>query len=354
MNKQKMTSLERVFTTIGHKEPDQVPLFLSLTMYGAKELQISIKEYLSSPENVVRGQLLMRDKYKHDNTSAFFYGTVEYEAWGGEVVFVDNGPPNSTEPLLTSVEQISGLEVPIIGEQPCLLKVLEATKMLKSQVGDSAPIVGVVVSPFSQPVLQLGFEQYLQVLYFKKDYFEMLMKINEEFCVSWANAQLSAGATAICYFDPLSSPAIIEKELYMSTGYPVAKRTLSRIKGAAAMHMASGITLPVIDEAISTGISVLGISSKDPLAALKEASRGKVCLLGNLNAVDMVNWSSRQVEEEVKTAIAKAGSGGGFILAEDSGEIPWQVSEEILLEISEAVQKWGKYPLNWVEKYDGA
>jgi len=34
----RMTSLERVLTTLGHNEPDRVPLFLLLTMHGAKEL----------------------------------------------------------------------------------------------------------------------------------------------------------------------------------------------------------------------------------------------------------------------------------------------------------------------------
>lgn len=38
MNSQPMTSLQRVLTTLGHKEPDRVPLFLLLTMHGAKEL----------------------------------------------------------------------------------------------------------------------------------------------------------------------------------------------------------------------------------------------------------------------------------------------------------------------------
>ncbi len=354
MGKKNLTSLDRVFTTMGHNEPDRVPLFLSLTIYGAKELQIPIREYLSCAENVVRGQLLMREKYKHDNASAFFYGTVEYEAWGGEVVFRDNGPPNSTEPILRSIQQISHLEIPKFHEQPCLRKVLEATKLLREYLGVSAPIVGVVISPFSQPVLQLGFEQYLQLLYFDRDSFNMLMRVNEEFCVNWANAQLGAGATAICYFDPLASPTIIEKELYMETGYPVARRTLKRIKGPTAVHLASGITLPVMDEIINTGTSGLGISSKDPLDKIKESAREKVCLIGNLNALDMVNWLPGQVEERVKSLIAGAGPGGGFILSEDSGEIPWSVSEDILMEISEAVQRWGNYPLHWVEDYEEA
>jgi len=50
-----MKSLERVLTTLSHREPDRVPLFLLVTMHGAKELGLSIREYFSKAEYVVEG-----------------------------------------------------------------------------------------------------------------------------------------------------------------------------------------------------------------------------------------------------------------------------------------------------------
>ncbi len=80
---QEMTSFQRVFTTLNFKEPDRVPFFLMLTMHGAKELGLSIKEYFSKPENVVEGQLRLRAKYRHDCLNPFFYAPIEVEACGG-------------------------------------------------------------------------------------------------------------------------------------------------------------------------------------------------------------------------------------------------------------------------------
>ena len=340
-----MNSFERTIAAISHKEADRVPLFLLLSMYGAKELQIPIKEYFSKSENVVNAQLKMKDKYKSDCIYTFSYAPVEIEAFGGEVVFVEDGPPNSGEPFIKTIEQISKIEIPKIEESEGLKRVLNSTKMLKREVGNETPIIGVVMSPFSLAVMQMGFEKYLEILYFRKDYFEKLMKINEEFCVLWANAQLEAGATGICYFDPLASPNIIEREKYLSTGYNIAKRTISRIKGLTATHLASGISLPVIEDVINTGTSVIGFSADDNLEEIKKASQNKICLLGNLNAVEMVNWNSKKIQEEVKNIIYKAGAGGGLILSDNHGEIPWQVPEDVLLEISESVRSYGKYPL---------
>lgn len=340
-----MNSMERVMTALSHKEPDRVPVFHMLSLYGAKELGIPIKEYFSKPECVAKAQLRMRKKYSNDCLYTFFYASIEIEAFGGEVVFIQDGPPNSSVPFIKNIEQIKNIIPPKISDSKPLQKVLETTSMLKKSIKDEVPIIGVVMSPFSLPVMQMGFEKYLELLYFRKDEFDQLMKINEEFCVSWANAQLKAGATAICYFDPLASPTIIERSKYLETGRKIAQKTISQIKGATATHLASGISLPVLDDIVSTGSAIIGFSGKDDIEAIKKRSLGKISLLGNLNGIDMVNWNKEKTRDEVKRLIQQAAVGGGFILSDNHGEIPWQVPEDVLLEISETVKEFGTYPI---------
>lgn len=348
MSDLKMTSMERVLTTLGQKEPDRVPMFLLLTMHGAKELGMTIKEYFSKPDNVVKGQLILRDKFKNDCIYPFFYAAAEVEAWGGEVRYFEEGPPNSGEPFIKNFNQISRIEVPDVKNTACLKKVLSAIESLKSAVGSEVPIIGVVMSPYSLPVMQMGFEKYLEMLYYNPDLFNKLMKINEAFCISWANEQLAAGATAICYFDPLSSPTIIEKSKYRETGFQVSKRVISQINGPTATHLASGRAIPVFDELVETGTLIAGISSLDDAEEAKKVSNKRLSLLGNLNGLEMINWRSGQAEKEVKALLRKGGKNGGLIISDNHGEIPWQVTDDVLFEISEAVQKWGKYPLKWI------
>ena len=151
MNHKPLTSLERVLTTLSHKEPDRVPFFLLLTMHGAKELVMSIKDYFSKAENVAQGQLQMREKYGHDCLYAFFYTPIEVEAFGAEVIFSDDGPPNSGTPMIQDPEKIMHLTPPDVMNSPCLLKVLDAISIMKQKVNDDAPIIGVAVSPFLFP-----------------------------------------------------------------------------------------------------------------------------------------------------------------------------------------------------------
>lgn len=340
-----MTSMQRVLEAVQHREPDRVPLFLLLTMHGAKELGLGIKEYFGRAEHVVEGQMRLLAKYGHDCLYAFFYAPVEVEAWGGEVLYVDNGPPNSGQPFLSSVDMIPRLVPPDVETSPCLRKVLEAIAGLKSRVGDTTPIIGVVMSPFSLPVMQMGFGPYLDLMHEHPDAFWRLMRVNEAFCVAWANAQLKAGATAICYFDPVSSPTVVPRQRYLETGFPIAQRILAAIQGPVAVHLASGRCLGISDLLPRTGAAVVGVSMEEDLAEVKLAFAGKTAILGNLNGLAMRNWTAQEAEANVKLAVAKAARGGGFILGDNHGEIPWQVPDEVLLAVAEAVREWGRYPL---------
>lgn len=341
-----MTSMERTLATLGHREPDRVPLFLLLSMQGARETGTSLKEYYGSPESVFEGQTRLLRKYGHDCLYSFHYAALEYEAFGGEVIFLEDGPPNSGEPVFKKREDIFAAEPPRVADCPGLRRVLEATRLLKEASAGEVPLIGVVMSPFSLPVMQLGFEAYLDLLTSDRPAFDRLMRVNEAFCAEWANAQLAAGATAICYFDPVSSSSAITREEYRETGWPVARRMIkTAIAGPAATHFASGRALPVIDLVAETGTPILGVGSEEDLSALKEKARGKLTLLGNLNGIAMRSWTKEEAARKVRAAIAAGAPGGGFILSDGHGEIPWQVPDGILMTIAEAAREYGRYPL---------
>lgn len=340
--KNEMTSMERVMTALSFKEPDRVPLFLLFTHYGAKEAGLSIKDYFRNVDQVVKTQIHMCEKYNNDCLNATSYAAIEVEACGGEVIFTEDGPPNAGKPIIKRAEDILSFVPPKVKETPCLLRTLEIIRRMKSYT-NSVPIIGTAVSPFSSPVMQMGFDNYLDLMYERPELFWELMKRNEEFSVEWANAQIEAGATAVGYFDPVSSSTIIPRDMYMKTGFVVAKRTLSRIKGAVATHFASGRIMPVIDEIIQTGPAGIGVSCLEDIGEIKQKCNGKVTIMGNLNGIEMCRWSKEEAEQAVKNIIDKASTGGGLVISDNHGEIPFQVKEETLFAISDAVNKWGRY-----------
>jgi uroporphyrinogen decarboxylase len=340
-----MTAAERVGTSLRGGEPDRVPWFLLVTMHGARELGVSIQEYFSDSRNVVEGQLRMRARYRHDCLYGFFYAAVDSEAWGVPVVYREDGPPNSGEPLARRLDDILRLEAPRVREHACLRKVLSALEAMKSRSGGDVPVIGVVMSPFSLPVMQLGFERYLDVLHERPDLLARLMALNEEFCVEWANAQLEAGADAIAYFDPVASPTVVPRELYLATGFDTDRRTLSRIRGPAAFHLASAPGLALVGDVARTSAAIVTASALEDVGAVRAACGSRLTVLGNLNAVEMRRWTAEDADTRVRDVLAKAGRGGRFILGDNHGEIPWQVPEAVLEATAAAVERHGRYPL---------
>ena len=88
-----LNSMERILNTLSHKEVDRIPFILTLTHHGAKELGMSIQEYYKTPENVIKGQKILQEKYQHDAVIGANYFAFEIEPWGGEVIFFPTMKP---------------------------------------------------------------------------------------------------------------------------------------------------------------------------------------------------------------------------------------------------------------------
>lgn len=340
-----MTSLQRVLTALSFREADRVPFLFLLTTHGARALGMSIRDYFADAEAIAEAQHLMRQRYRHDCLYAFTYAALETEAWGAEVEYCDDGPPTAGSLVINRPHDIDRLSVPDILTTPCLARSVRAISLMKDRVKDDAPIIGVVMSPFSLPVMQMGFAGYLDLIHEDRTRFEQLMAVNQEFCVRWANAQLEAGATAICYFDPLGSTDMIPKALYQELAFPIACRVIGKIGGPVATHFASGRSLDLSDLVVRTQTVMVGISVADDLVEAKRLYRNKVTIFGNLDGISMRRWSEDDVAREVRNAIGAAAGGGGFVLSDNHGELHHSVDEVILDRIADAVHRWGHYPI---------
>ena len=339
-----MTAAERLDAVLQGRLPDRVPFLLPVILQGARALGVTIRDYLSSAEAVIEGQVRLQQRYGHDGVFGFLHASQEVEAFGGTTLFRDDGPPNAGAPPLRSAADLDGLQPPAIERCPTLQRVLRILVGLRGRVGGRIPVFGVVISPFSLPILQLGFEAYLLLLHEDPARFERLMRVNEEFAVAWGRAQLAAGADALTVVDPVGSPTILPRETWLATGFPIVCRTMARIGGPCCLSFASGRSLPLIDDVVRTGAVGIVASAEEDLGAMKAACRGRLTVVGNLNAVQMRHWSPGQAVEQTERALAAGAPGGGFVLSDNHGEIPWQVPDEVLLAISDTVQRMGGYP----------
>lgn len=343
-----MSSYERIMTALQFKEPDRVPFLITPTMHPARDQGIALSEYFRSPDLVARGFITSRDKFGTDGYIVFHYTPVEYEAFGGDVIFRSDGPPNSGRPIITSGAVIDSLRPPDVSSTPCLQMVLDTIRKVRAWSPDDAPIFGVALAPLSLPVMQMGFEDYIRLIYSDPVRFEKLIAVNSAFFLSWASAQIAAGASGIIYYDPVSSPTIIPPDLYRRTGLQIAHDLIPRVPGPVVTAFASASVYPILDDVISTGTVGVAVwaGGSERLRDVKEKCYGKVTVIGNLNGIEMRHWTREQAFSIVRNTIRDAAPGGGFILSDNHGEIPMQVPDEVLLAIRDAVRELGRYPIS--------
>lgn len=332
-----VSSAERLDTALSFRPPDRVPFFLPAHLQAARRLGLGVRECLETPEHVVAAQLLLRDWLGHDVVSAAVPAAFELEPWGGSVEFVDNGPPVAGPPPMEP-DDIPTLEPPSLSDSPRLLGALRAIEMLRARVGDAVPVMGSIVSPFSLPLIQLGFERYLEVLVERPAEFQRLMEVNAAFCLEWATAQVNAGATMIAYYDPMSSPTCVPVDTARELGLPIARRLLPFIGAPFAVHFASGHSIPLLDDLVALGATAVGIGAQEDVAVALERSRRRIGIVGNLNGVAMCGWSPADARAAA-AHLRAAGAGGGLIVADCHGEIPYPVQDDILSTIAETIRQ---------------
>ena len=84
---------------------------------------------------------------------------------------------------------------------------------------------------------------------------------------------------------------------------------------------------------------------KMTLGWLKKHYGKKITLCGNIDCGGLVNWTPEKIEEEVKKAISTAAPGGGYLIS-SSNSLHGGIPPENAIAYTDAVRKWGKYPIN--------
>jgi uroporphyrinogen decarboxylase len=200
------------------------------------------------------------------------------------------------------------------------------------------------------------------------DYFEnpdlvkRLARIITDYKKRIAERAIDEGADVILTGDdyayktaPIMSPKLFREFVlpYLQEMVDLAKR-----RNVPFIKHTDGNLMPILDMIIDTGIDAL--DPIEPMAGmdigwLKEQYGDKIALIGNIDCTELLTHGTQNnVVEAVKETIAKAGVGGGYILA-SSNSIHPGVNPQNYKAMVQAAREFGQYPLDekMVEEYKG-
>ena len=140
---------------------------------------------------------------------------------------------------------------------------------------------------------------------------------------------------------PLFSPKVF-RELFL----PRLKKVADKILLPWVFH-SDGNLMPIMDDLLSLGMN--GLHPIEPgamdIAEVKRRYGNELCLVGNIDLrYTLTRGTPKETEAEVRDRIKEIAPGGGYIVS-SANDIPSYCKPENLVAMSNAIQKYGKYPI---------
>ncbi|MDA1256625.1 MAG: MtaA/CmuA family methyltransferase [Chloroflexi bacterium] len=209
-----------------------------------------------------------------------------------------------------------------------------AIEILKREFGDEVAIIGKSMGPWTLAYHVFGVETFLLMTI---DDPAMTMRILDklkEATVMYADAQIAAGADAVCVPDHATGD-LVSGEYYKRFLQDIHTEMAERIDAPLILHIC-GRTLDRMPYIAQTGMAAFHFDSRNDPQEAMDAVDGGIRLVGNINNPETLY--SKGPDDVRKEVYACLEAGVQMIAPECA--IPLQTKLQNLLAIPEAVKDW--------------
>lgn len=338
-----MTSRERVLAALRLEEPDRVPycelavdrsLAQRLMGWGEPTTQAA---NLESNVYTVEEAKALAERLHLDNICYVLRAPVYAKKVAGK-----DGRLFYGEGLIRSEADLQILELP----DPYDDVLYAEAEAFAKQKGDYAAFFVTRIGIFPT-VLSMGMETFSIALYENRPFVERVLDI---YC-DW----MYVVAERICQLDfdvffstddmAFKSSPFFSPQVFRDLVLPRFRRVATKITLPWAVHT-DGNIMPLLDALLSLGIAGLHPIEKGAMdiRAMKRDYGNRLCLLGNVDLNILGAGTPEEVDAEVRELIRDVAPGGGYIVT-SGNSLAGYVLPENAIALSEAVQRYGRYPI---------
>jgi len=340
-----MTSLERSLCAIHHRPPDRIPVIPQAHAWIVDHYGSSARELMGNGK--LLAELALRGWHEF-GWDGVFVGTDSValaHALGLEVEYTDLGPTPDPHGMLDDLTQVDALAIPDI-RKTRLNEWITATRILSDQIGQEVLIVARGDQGAFTLAGQLrGMERFLLDIAAAEQEQEIhaLLDFCNRYWLAFAGLLFEAGAHVVTIGDALASGSLISPAAFERYALPYQRRLAAAVRhkgGLFGIHVC-GDTNRILPGLVASGAHMLEFDSPTRFKLAWEASRDRICLLGNVDTSEiMARGTPQQVEEECRWRIELVKPHGGFILSTGCAISP-NVPEANLRAMLESARKYG-------------
>jgi [methyl-Co(III) methanol-specific corrinoid protein]:coenzyme M methyltransferase len=236
-----------------------------------------------------------------DNIMSFFSVWHESAAMGCQV---DWGKPDRMPDCKDSLYRIDDhIRIPkdLLKRPGCRVP-LEALKILKKKFDNEVAVLGKIFGPWTLGYHLFGVEEFLLNTILNPDKIKKIIDILKEVAVIFGNAQIDAGADALCFADHATRD-LCSPDAYCNFLKEVHQEINERLNCPLILHIC-GDTSDRIPYIRDTGITCFHFDSKVPVKIARQLAGDKLSLMGGTSNIEIIrNGSTDAVRQDVKEKI---------------------------------------------------
>ncbi len=321
-----MTPKERIYAIIRSEpfdRPAVTPIFMA---WAAHYIGHSYRDFYLDANVLADAQLAVTRTFNVDQISAISDPWREASGYGMEFDYPQEGVGKPKAVLIKTAGDISLLKPLDIDKCERMKQRVESIRKMAAEVGETHNILGWIEGPFAEYADLRGLENALMDLLDEPEMFIEAGQVIIQNAISFAVAQIKAGADAIGVGDAASS--LIGPDLYSRYVLPFQQKLFAAIHevgGSVKLHIC-GNTKKHLEYMAQSGADIIDVDWMVPLEQARKLVGPDITLCGNIDPSAVLLQGSPQDVAEAARRCIKAG-GKKFILMPGC-EVPPATAEQ--------------------------
>lgn len=339
-----ISSSERIGAALAGKAQLRPPYTMVLSLYGAKLIDCPLTDYYRDPECYARGQKAVLSLCAPDIVFTPFAAALEAEAFGSELNFFADYPPNVRKPAVRSADEFLQAAVPDEKSDPNLGYLLESVQCLVRNVGADTPIGAILTTPVDLPAMVMGIDMWIETLVCAPEKAAAVIDKTTTYFVRMANALLAEGAAFICLPTMFANPRILYPKLIDTLIIPALIKAFSHVAGNIVFHHGGNPIVPYLERyLLLPKVAGFVVDHRDSLDEARTILGDKHLLLGNLCGPTLALTPARQIFEQVDVILKNRRDDPHFVFTTSAADVPWDTPPELLTAIAQQIcaSRWG-------------
>lgn len=333
-----MSSQERIVAALEGKPQSRPPYTFILSLYGAKLIDCSLTKYYRDPQCYAEGQEAVLDLCSPDILFSPFAAGLEAEAFGSELKFFPNSPPNISKPAVRSADEFLKLSMPDVESDSSLCYLRESIRCLAKKTNTQTPICGVLTTPIDLPAIVMGMDMWIETLIFAPEKAAAILDKTKSHFIRMANALLADGASFIGLPTMFANPQILYPKLIDTLIIPALVDAFDEVKGTIIFHHGGNPIVPYLKGYLSLpNVTGYVIDHRDSLDDARKILGDERLLLGNICGPTLSRKPMQQILKQVECILENRKDDPHFIFSTSAADVPWDTPPELLKAISKKI-----------------